>query len=252
MPQSTESAHLLIGISGPSCSGKTTLSRSLKQILPDAHVLHEDNFYKTDSAIPVKDGVQDWDCADSLDLPQLTKILKEFKYTGLIDTKYAHKADEELKAFEQEELQSIVSSYRPMLRDIINQHHSNKNIAIIEGFLLYSEEMSEIRDMLDVKIFLQLDFHTIKERREARKGYATIEGFWEDPPNYVEDIVWPNYVKDHAFLFENGNVDGAVNSEISKRLSICTAPARYMTDIKALINWACEVLAIKLVVNNRN
>ena len=247
----TESAPILIGISGPSCSGKTTLSRSLKLILPSAYVLHEDDFYKTDSAIPVKDGVQDWDCADSIDLPQFSNILRKFKNTGLIDTKYAHKGDEGIEPFEQKELQSIIASYRSILSDIIKQHHSTRKIAIIEGFLLFSEEMRDIRNMLDIKIFLQLDLQTIKERRQARKGYVTIEGFWEDPPDYVEDIVWPNYVKDHSFLFEDGNVNRAVNHEASGQLGISTAPKRCMTDMKALVTWACELLAMKLV-NNGN
>ncbi|RAL09709.1 ribosylnicotinamide kinase [Aspergillus homomorphus CBS 101889] len=26
------------------------------------------------------------------------------------------------------------------------------------------------------------------------------QNFWTDPPGYVDDIVWPNYVKDHAWL----------------------------------------------------
>ncbi|PYH45256.1 ribosylnicotinamide kinase [Aspergillus saccharolyticus JOP 1030-1] len=26
------------------------------------------------------------------------------------------------------------------------------------------------------------------------------QNFWKDPPGYVDDIVWPNYVKDHAWL----------------------------------------------------
>jgi hypothetical protein len=28
-------------------------------------------------------------------------------------------------------------------------------------------------------------------RREARTGYTTIEGWWADPPGYVDKIVWP-------------------------------------------------------------
>lgn len=53
---------LLVGISGISSSGKTTLARLLRDILPNAFVLHEDDFFKTGAEIPVVDGVQDWDC----------------------------------------------------------------------------------------------------------------------------------------------------------------------------------------------
>jgi pantothenate kinase-related protein Tda10 len=37
---------LVVGISGASSSGKTTLSRLLCDIFPNTFVLHEDDFYK--------------------------------------------------------------------------------------------------------------------------------------------------------------------------------------------------------------
>lgn len=45
---------LLVGISGPSSSGKTTLSRLLRDIFPASQltILHLDDFYLTDAEIP--------------------------------------------------------------------------------------------------------------------------------------------------------------------------------------------------------
>jgi nicotinamide/nicotinate riboside kinase len=40
---------VVVGISGCSSSGKTTLARLLRDIFPSAFILHEDDFYKTDS-----------------------------------------------------------------------------------------------------------------------------------------------------------------------------------------------------------
>lgn len=37
---------LVIGISGCSSSGKTTLARLLRDIFPNAFILHEDDFYR--------------------------------------------------------------------------------------------------------------------------------------------------------------------------------------------------------------
>lgn len=37
---------LVVGISGASSSGKTTLSRLLRDIFPNTFILHEDDFYK--------------------------------------------------------------------------------------------------------------------------------------------------------------------------------------------------------------
>jgi nicotinamide/nicotinate riboside kinase len=36
---------IVIGISGPSSSGKTTLSRLLRDIFPNTFIVHEDDFY---------------------------------------------------------------------------------------------------------------------------------------------------------------------------------------------------------------
>lgn len=39
---------VIVGIGGCSSSGKTTLSRILRDILPNTSILHEDDFYKSD------------------------------------------------------------------------------------------------------------------------------------------------------------------------------------------------------------
>ncbi len=39
---------VIVGISGCSSSGKTTLARLLRDIFPNTFILHEDDFYKQD------------------------------------------------------------------------------------------------------------------------------------------------------------------------------------------------------------
>lgn len=43
---SQERKALVVGLSGASSSGKTTLARLLRDIFPNTFVLHEDDFYK--------------------------------------------------------------------------------------------------------------------------------------------------------------------------------------------------------------
>lgn len=62
--------------------------------------------------------------------------------------------------------------------------------------------------LLDIKLFLRVSKAKAIGRREARDGYVTLEGFWKDPPGYVEKIVWPNYVEAHRWMFEGGVVEG--------------------------------------------
>ena len=40
---------VIVGISGASSSGKTTLARLLRDIFPGTFILHEDDFYKPES-----------------------------------------------------------------------------------------------------------------------------------------------------------------------------------------------------------
>lgn len=145
--------------------------------------------------------------------------------------------------------------------------HDVPPIAIIDGFLLYAEGLKGIREQFDVKLFLRTDFATAKSRREARNGYVTIEGFWEDPPlvsigllnaclklahyrsQYVDKVVWPNYVKDHAFLFQSGNVEGEFKEDVVEQLGLATQPNGSQGDMTALLQWAYQVVNAALESN---
>lgn len=174
---------ILVGVSGVSSSGKTTLARLLRDIFPNTFVLHEDDFYKTDAEIPSNpsaDNVKDWDCLESLNLPALEDALNYIKTHGLPPPDLVSKEDKndvgpcevDKKVVDRLEWQAS----RWMFQDV-------PPIAIIDGFLLYAEGMKKVRDLFDVKVLLRTDFATAKARRENRQGYVTIEGYWEDPPN---------------------------------------------------------------------
>ncbi|EON64567.1 hypothetical protein W97_03800 [Coniosporium apollinis CBS 100218] len=254
---------LLLGLSGPSSSGKTTLARLLRDILnsaspsstsstsyPPAFILHLDDFYKTDSQIPLTPaGIQDWDCLDSLDLPSFLSALRYIKAHGapppdLVSIQdgnavgpsgVADAVVERLKASlgEGGGMEAVGRALR----------HGTR-ICIIDGFLLFSEEMQQagVREMFDVRLFLRAPYAVAKKRREERQGYVTIEGFWADPPGYVDDVVWPNYVKDHGFLFRGGDVDGEFDEEVLTRCGIRGMPAEAEGDMGKCLEWAWAVV----------
>lgn len=68
----------------------------------------------------------------------------------------------------------------------------------------------------------------------------TIEGFWEDPPGYVDDVVWPNYVKNHAFLFQDGNVEGQYDEVACKRMILRTIPPIAENNMSLCLSWAFD------------
>jgi len=232
---------VLVGLSGPSSSGKTTIARLLRGILPNAFILHEDDFYKNDAEIPINPthNIQDWDCLDSINLPALSAALTYIKAHGSPPPDLQSKED--LNSVGDVDVDSGVLSDLKRRAEGLKVDGGVK-VAIVDGFLLFSEEMREVRDAFDVKLFLRTDYDTAKRRREARSGYVTLEGFWADPPGYVDKIVWPNYVKDHRYLFHGGDVEGEVDDEVVGRLGIDVMPAGTQGNPAACLKWAYEKL----------
>ncbi|KAF2762181.1 P-loop containing nucleoside triphosphate hydrolase protein [Pseudovirgaria hyperparasitica] len=243
---------ILLGISGPSSSGKTTLSRLVRTILPSSFILHLDDFYLTDAEIPIRNGVQDWDCIESLDLTTFEDSLRYIKEHGQSPPDLVSKEDQNavgesgVSAEAVEQWKSVVrenEQWQKLLGLNISLTGSGEvRVAIIDGFLLYAESMRTIRELFDVKLFLPTTKALTKRRREARQGYVTIEGFWEDPPGYVDDIVWPNYVRDHEFLFRNGLVEEEVDEAVCEKVHICAMPREYAEDMDGALTWTMNTL----------
>ena len=163
------SKTLLIGISGVSSSGKTTLSRLLRDIFPNTFILHEDDFYWPDSQVPVKDGVQDWDCIESLDVVGLQNALRYIKERGQSPPDFQSKEDQnsvgEVKVDEK-----VVEEWKKTVRATSQSRKGEVlRIGIIDGFLLFSEDMEEVWKQMDVRLFLRteyvMSFHFMQNHR---------------------------------------------------------------------------------------
>ncbi|KAL2195878.1 P-loop containing nucleoside triphosphate hydrolase protein [Corynascus similis CBS 632.67] len=241
---------IIIGISGCSSSGKTTLARLLRDMFPETFILHEDDFYKPESELPIKDGLADWDCPEAISIPDLEAALAHVRATGTFPPNVnsledlntvgpcpatpdqiaacAAKVRTWLSPDHPGALIFPSSSSKSSPNDDDNHKPPKTRMCILDGFLLYSpppdlcsapkdpppsssSSPSPLRGVmahLDVKIFLQASKAKALQRREARDGYVHMDGFWKDPPGYVERIVWPNYVESHRWLFEDGDVEG--------------------------------------------
>ena len=100
--------------------------------------------------------------------------------------------------------ESILNPNRPVLKESdvslqsvqeIRRQFSNNDtqFIIIDGFLMYHND--QMIDTFDVRLFLQAKKDVLMARRNARKGYITIDGYWEEPIGYFENYVWPEYLK---------------------------------------------------------
>ncbi|KAK8165688.1 P-loop containing nucleoside triphosphate hydrolase protein [Phyllosticta citrichinensis] len=248
---SADPPAFLLALSGPSSSGKTTLARLLRDILPSAYILHLDDFYKHDSQIPVNGaGIQDWDCLDAIDIPPLRNALEHIRAHGTPPPDFVSKEDQNAVG-ECGISSAVVDRCRERVLkffESVKDKWGAKKTAIIDGFLLFSSEMADlgICDQFDLKLFLRTSYATAKTRREARSGYVTLEGFWQDPPGYVDDIVWPNYVKDHKFLFQDGNVDGELDQDVCQTIDVHGMPTDAQGDMGKVLEWATDTILQRL------
>ncbi|KAF4629791.1 hypothetical protein G7Y89_g8355 [Cudoniella acicularis] len=248
---------IVVGISGCSSSGKTTLSRLLRDIFPNTFVLHQDDFYRSEVELPKKHGLLDWDCAEALSIPDMLKSLKHIHQDGTFPPDLDSKEDQNsvgdcpVKDATIEALKAKVKTWTQPGNPghgILDSAPQPIRLCVFDGFLLYSTSMAAIQPQIDVKLFLRVSYAKAKARREARSGYVTLEGFWEDPPGYVDSIVWPNYVDDHKWLFENDDVEGNFKTEVLQHTGIKSQDGGLDINMTTTLEWAVELLMQQLPI----
>ena len=101
--------------------------------------------------------------------------------------------------------------------------------------------------LLDIKLFLLVSRAKATQRREARDGYVTLEGFWKDPPGYVDKIVWPNYADAHGWLFQRQDVQGRLDDAVLAHHGIHAQSGRgHDVDMDVTLEWAVDTLMAHL------
>lgn len=199
---------VLIGISGCSSSGKTTLSKLTSLAIPDAILIHEDDFYKHDDDIPINEKYQiaDWDCAEALDLNLFKKELDGIRRSGVIASKLIHNENlDDIRKFniDQTEWKSLLTKYETISGLEIK-------IVLVDGFMIFNDK--ELADKFDVKIFVRAPYSTLKKRRQARAGYQTLDSYWVDPPYYFDEFVYKSYKNEHKHMFIADDVEGKLKT----------------------------------------
>ncbi|KAI9741185.1 MAG: ribosylnicotinamide kinase [Cirrosporium novae-zelandiae] len=240
-------AAIILSLSGPSSSGKTTLARLLREIFPHTTILHEDDFYKPEKELPMikmSDGKEyrDWDCTESLDLDELEKTIDYIHEHGKLPPNPYSKEDQNF-AGPSGVSPSLIASYRtqvlasPTLSRLLSDDHP---LFILDGFLLYTPALSCICQKLDIKLFLLSSFEAGKSRREQRPGYVTLpeEEFWVDPPRYFEEVVWKHFKEDHGFLFEDADVEKEVKGDVVKKLNLKVCRGSREWSMSMILGWA--------------
>lgn len=257
---------IIIGISGCSSSGKTTLARLLRDIFPHTFILHQDDFYKPEEEIPIKHGLRDWDCPEALSIPDMESALAHIHETGTFPPTLLSKEDQNSVGSLPITLCQLSAAKDRVLRWLDPSAPGNGHlvfpppsiapsktpppkICIIDGFLLYvPPDFNKVMNFLDVKLFLLVSREQAMQRRKVRDGYVTLEGFWADPPGYVETIVWPNYAEAHAWMFKEGNAEkGELQEEVLEKKGIKAQVDKGMdVPFGETLDWAVGVVMEEL------
>jgi len=126
---------LIIGICGGTGSGKTTVVNKILEILPSDHVviLSQDSYYKDNSHVPADQRkFINFDHPDSIEFDLLLNHLNLLK--------------------NGQKIEKPVYSYISCTRDSQTIPVKSKEVILIEGILLFSDE--RIRNICNVKVFV--------------------------------------------------------------------------------------------------
>src|SRR3989344_5591123 len=146
---------LIVGIVGASGAGKSTLCKTLKESESDKYEhIKLDNYFKDPETFPMKEGFKNWELPSNLKFDELIRDLETLKNGQEVNTKSFPK-----KAGAKAEPITLKS----------------KPVILIEGFMLFKDK--KLRDMLDVKIYLDIHPELMLHRRSIRFGADHINDY---------------------------------------------------------------------------
>ncbi|XP_020278743.1 nicotinamide riboside kinase 2 [Pseudomyrmex gracilis] len=175
----TSKQWLIVGISGATCSGKSTLANRIGNNFPGSITVRQDDYFLPPDdprhiKIPELNHMN-WDLITSLDMERM-----RFDIMKIIRTREKRATD------------------------------SRKTVLILDGFLLFKDKT--IADLCDLKYFLTLTKEQCWERRKNR-AYDP-----PDVPGYFDKVVWPEYEKYVKEITQDGDrtikfIDGSKDME---------------------------------------
>jgi uridine kinase len=194
----------VIGISGGTGSGKTTLANKIHQQFFNSTLISQDSYYKDQTHLSMEERDQvNFDHPNSLEFSLLKEQLMDLK-NGL-------------------PIKLPVYSFHEHARLDTTNWIEPSRIIIVEGMLLFAAE--ELRDLFDLKIFVDTDADVrilrrlerdIKER--SRDFKSVVKQYLETVKPMHENFVEPS--KKHADLIVLGEGDNqAVVDLIVRKLS---------------------------------
>ena len=138
----------IVGVAGGTASGKTTIVRKIKENFgDDIVVINHDSYYKAHNDLSYEDRSKlNYDHPDSFDTQMMIEDVKKLK--------------------NNEEVDIPVYDFSVHNRADATVHIIPKNVIILEGILVL--ENKELRDLMDIKVFVDTDADERLMRRIRR------------------------------------------------------------------------------------
>lgn len=200
---------VVAGISGVTCSGKTTLAQRLHHMLPvPSTIVSQDNYFYPENSshhVPAPGGINfhNWEVITSVDMERMLQDIRNIIEAP--PAQYKRPPTEEQDP----------SLPRAMGENPIKATSSSDTTAILllDGFLLFGH--GELTEVCDLRYFLTLTQEECWERRQTRHYDPP------DPPGYFQQCVWPEYQRHLEHVKEVGGVrflDGMATLEVTTKL----------------------------------
>jgi uridine kinase len=151
----------LVGVSGGTCSGKSTVCKIIVNDNSDIGLVKMDNFYKDIKDVQKVGGIYNFETMESIDIDAMVSVISELKKGNAVD----------MPIYSRHECRAVET-----------QKTVPNKIMLIDGFLIFSEP--RIYSMLDLKIFLSASEEVRMRRRMERhekRGHTKFDlGFWNN------------------------------------------------------------------------
>lgn len=167
---------IIIGISGPSASGKSCLANNIVNELGSNQVvvITEDSYYKDQSHMPFEERLKtNYDHPDAFEHELLAKHLADLQ--------------------DGKNIEVPIYDFTQHIRRKETRHISNQyRIVVLEGILLFVEE--KIRNMMDIRIFMDAPLDICLLRR-VRRDIIERERTIDSVLTQYENTVRPMYLQ---------------------------------------------------------
>ncbi|KAG2114079.1 P-loop containing nucleoside triphosphate hydrolase protein [Suillus cothurnatus] len=239
---------ILVGIGGATCSGKTTLAKHMRDILPNSVIIHQDDFFLPEEMLSTHPGLntKNWDAPSAIDWPRMRKFLQDVKGFGSIPLDhigYDNWNDGRDVPIDENRADAWTARFQDLGQRCLIAANTKVIWVLVDGFMLYWDQ--DVIRQLDVCMFLRIPKHILKMRRGARFRFLTQpEVPWTDPEGYWDDICYPEYTVTHKDLFKDGNIEtGELNEGQVKGLLMIEPEAKEKMDMIDIVETCLEKLA---------